>query len=205
MTHFADAHPEIIIVSFNYRLNLFGYAQSPALVKPHTNVGLRDQRLAIEWIYKNIAAFGGDPNRLILSGQSAGSASAAAYLYAHPDDALISGAILMSGQAKLMLGRGDGSLPGIPGNANGTETFQTIANAAGCEVEESDWGAQLDCMRAKTAQDLVQVLTDLSIQGVTPYIDNQTVFPSDVYDAKGRTGAFAKVVCFSNHIFVPLS
>lgn len=195
MTKFADAHPEIIMVSLNYRVNLFGYAQTPAIGQPDTNAGLRDQRLAIEWISKNIAAFGGDPNRLILSGQSAGSGSAAAYLYAHPNDALISGVILMSGQAKLMNGRRDVLVPGVPGSSNGSETFQTIANAAGCAAEEDDWGTQLDCMRNKSTQDLVQVLTEQRVLGITPYIDNQAVFPSDVYDTKGRSGAFAKVVC----------
>ncbi|PVF94941.1 alpha/beta-hydrolase [Serendipita vermifera] len=193
MTKFADAHPEMIIVSLNYRVNLFGYAQTPAIGLPDTNAGLRDQRLAIEWISKNIAAFGGDPNRLILSGQSAGSGSAAAYLYAHPNDSLISGAILMSGQAKLMNGRQGYALPSVPGGTNSSETFQTIANAAGCAAEGDDWRTQLECMRNQSTQDLVDILAEQNIQGITPYIDNQTLFPSEVYDSKGRAGAFAKV------------
>ncbi|CAG8761464.1 10003_t:CDS:2, partial [Acaulospora colombiana] len=65
-TNWADAHPEIVFVSVNYRLNLFGYPQTPAINRPETNAGLRDQRLAIEWVFKNIAAFGGDPTRVIL-------------------------------------------------------------------------------------------------------------------------------------------
>jgi carboxylesterase type B len=63
----------IIHVSINYRLGVFGFAQSAALKADKSeNLGLRDQRLALEWIRDNIEAFGGDPDRITLHGQSSG-------------------------------------------------------------------------------------------------------------------------------------
>lgn len=57
----------------NYRLNIFGFALSEALRSNNSlNVGLRDQRLALEWVRGNIAWFGGDPNRVTIFGQSSG-------------------------------------------------------------------------------------------------------------------------------------
>ncbi|KAF4461877.1 para-nitrobenzyl esterase [Fusarium albosuccineum] len=66
----------IIHVALNYRLGFFGFAQSKALRSEGSeNAGLRDQRLAIEWVRKNIAQFGGDPNKITIFGQSSGGLS----------------------------------------------------------------------------------------------------------------------------------
>lgn len=60
----------VIHVSINYRLGIFGFAKSQALSKQ--NAALRDQRLALEWVKDNIAAFGGDPANITIHGQSSG-------------------------------------------------------------------------------------------------------------------------------------
>jgi para-nitrobenzyl esterase len=70
----------IIFVSFNYRLGIFGFFSHPALTaeSPHHSSGnyaLMDQIAALDWVKKNISAFGGDPDRITIAGQSAGSAS----------------------------------------------------------------------------------------------------------------------------------
>ncbi|KAM0421376.1 hypothetical protein ACHAPT_010911 [Fusarium lateritium] len=63
----------IIHVAMNYRLGFFGFAQSDALkAEGSENAGLRDQRLAIEWVRDNIAQFGGDPDKITIFGQSSG-------------------------------------------------------------------------------------------------------------------------------------
>lgn len=54
----------------NYRLGIFGFAKSAAL--SHHNAAMRDQRLALEWVKDNIAAFGGDPENITIHGQSSG-------------------------------------------------------------------------------------------------------------------------------------
>jgi para-nitrobenzyl esterase len=79
------AHRNVVIVSLNYRLGIFGFFVHPALVaeSPHHasgNYGLMDQNAALEWIQKNIAGFGGDPHNVTIFGQSAGSLSVSALM-----------------------------------------------------------------------------------------------------------------------------
>lgn len=63
----------IVHVALNYRLGVFGFARSAALESEGSeNAGLRDQRLAIEWVRDNIEHFGGDPDKITLAGQSTG-------------------------------------------------------------------------------------------------------------------------------------
>ncbi len=70
----------VVVVSMNYRLGIFGFFVHPELTaeSPHHasgNYGLLDQTAAIRWVKANIAAFGGDPNNITLFGESAGSIS----------------------------------------------------------------------------------------------------------------------------------
>jgi carboxylesterase type B len=68
----ANGYP-VIHVGINYRLGFFGFAQSNTLKQEGSeNAGLRDQRLAIEWVRDNIETFGGDPERVTILGQSSG-------------------------------------------------------------------------------------------------------------------------------------
>jgi para-nitrobenzyl esterase len=76
----AMAKKGIVFVSINYRVGIFGFFAHPQLTKEssnHTsgNYGLLDQVAALQWVQKNIAAFGGDPNNVTIAGQSAGSMS----------------------------------------------------------------------------------------------------------------------------------
>jgi carboxylesterase type B len=193
MKDFVDAHPEIIVVSVNYRLGLFGYLHTPAISGPETNAGLRDQWLAIEWVHKNIAAFGGDPNRLVIGGQSAGAASSAGYLYAHPKDSLINGVILMSGQATFM----SGALPPeVFGSSNYDNPLPAFANATGCSLEGNNYIAQLNCLRGKSTEELFNIVVGQNFLNFIPYVDNRTVFSLEDYHSKGISGKFAKVVCY---------
>ncbi|KAG8821374.1 hypothetical protein FRC19_007875 [Serendipita sp. 401] len=199
LTTWARAHPEIVFVSINYRLNLFGYPNTPAITNPDTNAGLRDQRLAVEWVYKNIAAFGGDPTHIVLGGQSAGSASISGYLYAYPYNSLIKGAILMSGQAPLQTTPPPVPIPGVP--SQGPNPFPGIAETVGCPLSGTNNGthtkreylAQLDCVRQKSTTELTDAVTQLGVLGFSPLVDNQTVFTVSESKSRGRAGRFAKV------------
>jgi cholinesterase len=55
---------DVIVVAGNYRLSVFGFPGGPGL--PDQNVGLLDQRAVVEWTRDNIAAFGGDPNKIVI-------------------------------------------------------------------------------------------------------------------------------------------
>lgn len=73
----------VIVVTFNYRLGVFGFLALPGLAKEsptHTsgNYGLLDQVAALKWVHRNIAVFGGDPSRVTVFGQSSGSISISA-------------------------------------------------------------------------------------------------------------------------------
>lgn len=76
----AIAKKGIIFVSINYRVGIFGFFAHPELTKESGknasgNYGLMDQLAALQWVQKNIAAFGGDPSNVTIAGQSAGSMS----------------------------------------------------------------------------------------------------------------------------------
>ena len=92
-SNFVRDHDDITLVTINYRLNIFGQPNAPQLFGSRTsqNFGLLDQKAAIQWVHANIAAFGGDPNRIILFGESAGSISVDAYTYANPADTVVKG------------------------------------------------------------------------------------------------------------------
>ncbi len=92
----------IVAITVNYRLGVFGFFAYPGLTKesPHHasgNYGLLDQAAAIKWVKENIAAFGGDPNKITIAGESAGSFSVSAQMASPLSRNLIAGAIGESG------------------------------------------------------------------------------------------------------------
>jgi para-nitrobenzyl esterase len=96
---------DIVVVTLNYRLGIFGFNAFPEIYEGDerfvANAGLLDQRLALEWVRDNIAAFGGDPERVTIAGESAGAASVAFHLVSSPSHPLFARAILQSGTLNL--------------------------------------------------------------------------------------------------------
>src|ERR1043165_4503942 len=96
------ARKGIVSVTVNYRLGIFGFLSHPELTKesPHHasgNYGLLDQSAALLWVQKNITAFGGDPKKITIAGESAGSFSVSAQMASPLSKDLIRGAIGESG------------------------------------------------------------------------------------------------------------
>ncbi len=92
----------LVAVTVNYRLSVFGFLAHPELTRepPHRasgNYGLLDQSAALLWVRQNIAAFGGDPKKVTIAGESAGSISVSAQMASPLSKALIAGAIGESG------------------------------------------------------------------------------------------------------------
>jgi para-nitrobenzyl esterase len=96
------AHHGVILISFNYRLGMLGFLAHPELTaeSPHHasgNYGLLDQLAALKWIQANVAAFGGDPAKVTIFGQSAGGMSVQSLIASPTTKGLFSGAYALSG------------------------------------------------------------------------------------------------------------
>lgn len=92
----------IVAVTVNYRLNIFGFLAHPELsaeapYKASGNYGLLDQHAALKWVQQNISAFGGDPKKVTIAGESAGSISVSILMASPLSKDLIAGAIGESG------------------------------------------------------------------------------------------------------------
>lgn len=172
----------------SYRLNIFGNPHAAGM-SPMLNLGLLDQRLAIEWIRSNIANFGGDATRISLWGQSAGAASADYYNFAYPTDPIISGIILDSSSAI--------GAPPIPDPQGLNFTF--VAGQLGCGNLTA--AAELACMKNVSQSNIEAFLKSYQDAGISPSIsfvpipDNVTRF--DNYTARALAGNFSIVVCLN--------
>ena len=109
---FVKAHPEVVMVSINYRLGLLGFLDLSSLPdgKDYAysgNLGILDQVEALRWVKRNIAAFGGDPDNVTIVGHSAGAGSVS--LLASIDEAqgLFRRAIMQSGSVAFTSSRED--------------------------------------------------------------------------------------------------
>ncbi|XP_071481688.1 acetylcholinesterase-like [Diadema antillarum] len=87
---------DVIVVTFNYRLGFMGFLSTGDEEMP-ANLGLLDQRQVLLWVQENIEAFGGDPSRVTIFGESAGSISVNYHLISPMSAGLFSGAIMQSG------------------------------------------------------------------------------------------------------------
>ncbi len=93
---------DVILVSVEYRCNIFGFLAHPLLTAEspdHTsgNYGILDQIAALKWVYENIAGFGGDPDNITIFGQSAGAMSVQTLISSPLTDGMIAKAIMQSG------------------------------------------------------------------------------------------------------------
>lgn len=93
---------KVIVVTLNYRLGPFGFLHLSPFGPFDSNLGLLDQIAALQWVQDNIAAFGGDPQRVTVFGESAGSMSIAALLAMPAAKGLFAGAIMQSGAAQTL-------------------------------------------------------------------------------------------------------
>ena len=87
---------EVVLVSVNYRLGIFGFLSLETEEAPG-NLGLWDQRMALIWVQRNIRQFGGDPSRVTIFGNSAGAMSVNFHLVSPHSKGLFSRAIMQSG------------------------------------------------------------------------------------------------------------
>ncbi|KAF4975989.1 hypothetical protein FZEAL_7296 [Fusarium zealandicum] len=188
--YFADAE-DIVVVTVNYRTNVFGFPGAPGETQ---NLGLRDQRAAVEWIRDNIGRFGGSPSKITISGQSSGGVSVDYWTYAYQKDPIVNGIIAPSGNAF-----------SFPVNAPGVQdkNWNTLVSAVGCSgardvmacMREADWQdikAAAVAIRPASSSSVLR-----SIPPFYPKPDGEIVF-SD-YVSLTKKGSFAKVPILFGH------
>ncbi len=90
----------VVLVSLNYRLGIEGFLKIKGVP---TNLGIRDQIAALQWVQDNIAAFGGDPDNVTIFGESAGAMSVGVLLVSPPAQGLFKRAIMLSGSGQAVL------------------------------------------------------------------------------------------------------
>ena len=142
----AWAERGVVLVTINYRLGIFGFLAHPELSaeSPHNtsgNYGILDQIAALNWVKNNIAQFGGDPDNIMIFGQSAGAMSVKTLVVSPLAGPLISKAVIMSGG-------GISENPPLGGNA--------LETAAQNGKKVMDWAGYktLKEMRAASAEEV---------------------------------------------------
>jgi len=102
---------DVVVVTINYRLGALGFAHVADVlgVDADTNIGLRDQLMALSWVRDHIDRLGGDPNNITLFGQSAGAMSVAALMSAPSARGMFRRAIVQSGSAHMVTTRDEAS------------------------------------------------------------------------------------------------
>src|SRR5215813_12627894 len=88
------ASGNVVVVTLNYRLGALGFLTVPELGLTG-NYGILDQRMALQWVAENIAAFGGDPTKVTIFGESAGAMSVGLHLFSIPQDRSLFRAAIM--------------------------------------------------------------------------------------------------------------
>merc|ERR1712179_626757 len=147
--HFLVDHG-VISITMNYRLDILGFF-SLDTPKISGNQALRDIQLGLRWVRENIRFFGGDPDRVVISGQSGGS-WATSMIYASPlSDSLISGAIFQSGVVVGPLG--------YPVDTREEALYKSklLAQELGCYSEEDDWDPENieQCLADKSSEEIL--------------------------------------------------
>jgi para-nitrobenzyl esterase len=158
------ARDGIIFVSFNYRLGRFGFFAHPALSVeqaggPLANYAIMDQIAALEWVRRNIAAFGGDPGNVTICGESAGGMSVHVLMTSPEAAGLFQRAIVQSGGGRASLLRGRPL-------AGGPDSAESIGVAFAQQAGIEGTGMQaLQKLRALPAESVVNGLNLASMGG----------------------------------------
>jgi carboxylesterase type B len=175
-----------IFVSLNYRLNIMGFPSTTPVDGIDQNVGITDVRLALEWLVKNVAQFGGDPSRMIITGESSGAHMTEVLLFAYENHPIVSGQIASSGAIGM-----------FTTNPTDGAVWNAVSDASGCGNTTD--ASQISCMRNVSFDTMMNTVVGLSVSFM-PAADGSIVFSNETYLARGANGSFAHVPAFLTNV-----
>lgn len=208
------ANKDVVLVSFNYRVGPFGFFAHPEISAEDPehatgNWGMLDQIEVMKWVKKNIAQFGGDPDNVMIFGQSAGSRSVK-FLCASPlTKGLFNKAVIMSGSGlvkpreQAAPAAGAAARPAMGGFGGGQQSQVKLADAEQSIKEVTDWAnlKTLSQMRNASTETIFALGTlytqvtgkrsTLSQSPISPYIDGYTL--PEGFDEACLDGSLANV------------
>jgi para-nitrobenzyl esterase len=160
---------DVIVVTINYRLGTLGFMAHPALSAESPdavsgNYGILDQQLALRWVRDNIAAFGGNPRKVTIFGESAGGISVHVQMASPLAAGTFQRAIAQSGAVFVQ-----------PTLADGESDGATLADTLGCADQTAE------CLRAVTVDDIL-AHQPLGLRTASPVVDG-VVLPTDLRTA----------------------
>lgn len=171
----------VIVVTMNYRLGMFGFFSHPALAhEGHRtiNYGTMDQQAALSWVNKNIDAFGGDKKNITLFGESAGGHSVLAQMASPAAKGLFQKAIISSGSFSLVQ----------PTIKESTEIGELVAKNVGCTGMSNEKIAE--CLRAVPTKTILD--KGVNYMTTAQVVTDGEVMPLSLEEAF-RTGQYNQV------------
>ncbi|KAL4820013.1 carboxylesterase, type B [Aspergillus spinulosporus] len=164
---------EHIVVTINYRVNIFGNPKSRALNE--TSLSLLDVRAAVEWVHENIEPFGGNPENIMLWGQSQGAGLTHLYTLAFPEDSRVAKFGIISQPPSVTID--------LDTVADVYRDFDIVAKALGCNYGD-DAEAELECMRQLS---WVQIEEYINRYSGSPSISFSDYIPDEKYIFSNET------------------
>ncbi|KAL9083524.1 MAG: hypothetical protein Q9159_005716 [Coniocarpon cinnabarinum] len=159
------SYQDVIVVTFNWRNSVFGFPNSPAIPVENQNLGLLDQRFMMQWMQDNIQAFGGDPAKVTVWGESSGSQSVDGHLVAYNNsNAPFRAAILQAGQSTYVAAKN--------GKSNSGDSFTKLAAALACTGNDT---AQLQCVMDCNSTAIINAIQESQVS-FSPVVDGVTYF-----------------------------
>ncbi|MEU4604266.1 carboxylesterase family protein [Kribbella sp. NPDC023972] len=186
------ANGEVVVVTFNFRLGVFGGFGHPEL-KDSGTIGLQDQRAVLRWVQRNAEAFGGDPGNVTLFGVSYGATSTSAHLMSKASHGLFDKVIMQSGFTLMDMPAG-ATYPDLPALPWYGWTTTKDAQTQGVALAQQLGCKDLACLRKVPAAKLLAAPQVMNI--FQPYALGNDQLPSDPAQALAN-GDFASVPVLS--------
>lgn len=173
---------DAVVVSFNYRLGVFGFLANPSFDRTTDGTyGLADQRYALKWVQRNVAAFGGDPAQVTLAGESAGAASICMHLVGPKQTAGLFARVIIQSAA---------CVQHLRTREEADTVGEKVATLAGCP----QGAAALDCLRGRPVKELLEAAGTVAGRDIMTYVPSvgTDAIPEQPRDAL-RAGRFVRV------------